>query len=273
MDLDTALDTLAKDPSAPVDLAEIALLLARDEYSALDVEGYLSELKGMAFEARRYLAGDLAGRVRGLCRFLFHEMGFHGNTQQYYDPRNSYLNEVIDRRTGLPISLSIMAMAVGARAGVEVAGLGLPGHFVVKAMDDDNEVIFDPFHGGRLLEPDECEQMIRQVTGQPFRLTAEALQPAPAAAIVVRMLANLKANYLRAEDFPRLIRVTERLRQLMPADLSQRRDLGTTLLHVGQPGKSIDHLEACLGAAPAGPEADAIRQLLDQAKGQLAKWN
>lgn len=273
MDLDAALDILAKDPAAPLDLAEVALRLARDEYSALDVEGYLSELDSMAREARRYLAGNLAGRVRGLCRFLFHEMGFHGNTQQYYDPRNSYLNEVIDRRSGLPITLSIVAIAVGGRAGLKIAGLGLPGHFVVKAMDDSDEVIFDPFHGGRLLEPDECEQMIRQVTGQPFRLSPETLKPALPGTIIVRLLVNLKAVYLRADDYPRLIRVTERLRQLMPNDMSQRRDLGTTLLQIGQPGKSIDHLEACLAADPAGPEADALRDLLDQAKGQVAKWN
>ncbi len=273
MDLDTALDILAKNPAASLDLAEVALCLARDEYSSLDVEGYLSELDSMAHEARRYLCGDLAGRVRGLCRFLFHEMGFHGNTQHYYDARNSYLNDVIDRRTGLPITLSIVAMAVGERAGLEIAGLGLPGHFVVKAVAGEDEVIFDPFHGGRVLEPEVCEQMIQQVTGQPFRLTAEALKPALPGVIVVRMLSNLKAIYLRADDYPRLIRVTERLRQLMPNDLTQRRDLGTTLLQLGQPGKSIDHLEACLAADPTGPEADALRHLLDQAKGQVAKWN
>jgi regulator of sirC expression with transglutaminase-like and TPR domain len=180
---------------------------------------------------------------------------------------------VIDRRMGLPITLSIVAMAVGSRAGLDIAGLGLPGHFVVKVVDSSDEVIFDPFHGGRVLEPDECEQMIQQVTGQPFRLTAEALKPAMPGAIVVRMLVNLKSIYLRADDYPRLIRVTERLRQLMPHDLNHRRDLGTTLLQLGQPGKSIDHLEACLAADPNGPEADELRLLLDQAKGQIAKWN
>src|SRR5207245_2321666 len=124
---------------------ELALGLARDEYPDLDVEAYLSELAGMAHEAARYLRGGLEARVTGLCRYLFHEMGFRGNQQDYYDPRNSYLNQVLDRRTGIPIALSVVAMAVGNRAGLEVVGVGLPGHFVVKAVADGQEILFDPF--------------------------------------------------------------------------------------------------------------------------------
>jgi len=273
MELDAALEQLAQGPAAPVDLAELALRLARDEYAALDVDGYLSELDVMAHEARHYMAGDLRARVQGFCRYLFHEMGFHGNKQDYYDPRNSYLNEVLDRRTGLPIALSVVAITVGARAGLEVVGLGLPGHFVVKAVAGGQDVIFDPFHGGRVLTHEECEGLVQQVTGQPFALTAEALTPTPPGFIVARMLTNLKGVYLRAEDYPRLIRVTERLRQVSPHDLSQRRDLGATLLQVGQPGRAIDHLEAYLAADPTNPEADAVRQLLDKARAQVAKWN
>lgn len=273
MELDAALEHLAGDPAAPVDLAELALRLARDEYSALDVDGYLSELAGMAHDARHYLAGDLRSRVQGLCRYLFHEMGFRGNKNEYYDPRNSYLNEVLDRRTGLPITLSVVTIAVGARVGLEIAGLGLPGHFLVKAVAGPHEVIFDPFHGGRLLTRDECERLVQQVTGQPFALTAEHLQPTPPGFIIARMLTNLKGVYLRAADYPRLIRVMERLRQVAPHDLSQRRDLGAALLQVGQPGRAIDHLEAYLTADPTNPEAEAVRQLLEQARAQVAKWN
>src|SRR5438034_4900818 len=101
MDVDAALTLLARDPAAPLDLAELALELARDEYSDLDVEAYLSELDGMAHEAKTYLRGSLEARVTGLCRYLFHEMGFRGNRQEYNDPHNSYLNQVLDRRTGI----------------------------------------------------------------------------------------------------------------------------------------------------------------------------
>src|SRR5438270_3859633 len=136
MELDQALDQLAHDATAPLDVAELALCLARDEYANLDVEAYLSELTGMAHEAKNYLGGSIEARVFGLCRYLFHEMGFRGNVQDYYDPRNSYLNEVLDRRTGLPITLAVVAMAIGRRAGLQIAGIGLPGHFVAMASAD-----------------------------------------------------------------------------------------------------------------------------------------
>src|SRR5262249_27314926 len=161
-------------------------------------------------EARAYLRGDLAARVAGLCRYLFHEMGFRGNTQSYYDPRNSYLNQVLDLRTGIPITLSVVAVAVGGRAGLDVAGVGLPGHFIARTAADGETVLFDPFHGGRLLTPEQCEALVRQVTGMPFEATPEHLKPMPPALAVARMLSNLKGIYLREGDFRRAVRVIER---------------------------------------------------------------
>jgi len=273
MNLDEALDTLARDPTAPIDLAEVALRLAQDEYPALDVEAYLSELDGMAHEAKPYLSGGLESQVHGLCRYLFHEMGFRGNTQDYYDPRNSYLNEVLDRRTGLPITLSLVAMAVGRRAGLQVAGIGLPGHFVAKAIQDQRGILFDPFHGGRQLSEEECEHLIAQKTGRAFEAAAFQFQPTPPGLIAIRLLTNLKGVYLKGEDFPRLVRTTERLRQLVPQDVTQRRDLGAAFLQMSQPGKAIDHLQAYLKAIPAGPDVAATRRLLAQALSLVAKWN
>jgi regulator of sirC expression with transglutaminase-like and TPR domain len=273
MNLDAVLATLARDPSAPFDLAEVALHLARDEYPELDVDAYLSELAGMAREAREYVRGNLEARTAGLCRYLFHDMGFRGNTQNYYDPRNSYLNQVLDRRTGLPITLAAVAIAVGTRAGLEVVGVGLPGHFIAKAVEDGREVLFDPFHGGRRLDREACEHLVRQVTGTEFTATADNLQAAPLGLIVLRMLTNLKAVYAGEEDYPRLVRVSERLCQLSPDDPQQRRDLGAALLKAGQPGRAIGHLDAYLDAFPAAADADAVRQLLTQARGAVSRWN
>jgi regulator of sirC expression with transglutaminase-like and TPR domain len=273
MNLDDALTLLARDPAAPLDLAEVALLLARDEYPGLDVEAYLGELAGMAREARAYVRGDLAARAAGLCRYLFHEMGFHGNTRHYYDPRNSYLNDVLDRRTGLPITLSAVAIAVGTRAGLEVVGVGLPGHFIAKAVGDGREVLFDPFHGGRQLEPVECEHLVQRVTGTAFAATSESLRPVPLGLIVLRMLTNLKAVYLSEGDFPRAVRVIERLRQLGPDDPHQRRDLGAALLQAGQPGAAIGHLSAYLDAVPGAGDAQAVGRLLARARAAVARWN
>lgn len=273
MNLDDALALLAGNPAATVDLATVALSLARDEYPALDVEAYLGELDNMAREARAYLRGSLETRVAGLCRYLFHEMGFRGNTQNYYDPRNSYLNDVLDRRTGLPITLTLVTMAVGCRAGLPVVGIGLPGHFVAQAIQDQQGILFDPFHGGRVLEPEQCEQLVQRVTGQPYRLTADALRPTPPGLMVARMLTNLKGVYLQTEDYGRLIRVIERLRQLTPHDPTQRRDLGAALLQAGQPGKAIDHLQAYLTMLPDGPDVIAVKRLLSQARRLVAYWN
>ncbi|MBY0525500.1 MAG: transglutaminase-like domain-containing protein [Gemmataceae bacterium] len=273
MDLDTILTHLAEDPAAPLDVAELALRLAADEYPDLDVEAYLSELDGMAREARAYIGGDLDAQVNGLCRYLFHEMGFRGNTQNYYDARNSYLNEVLDLRRGIPITLSIVAIAVGARAGLEVVGVGLPGHFVAKAVNNGDEAIFDPFHGGRRLTLEECEQLVEQVTKQPIQVGALHLAPLPVGLIAQRMLINLKGIYLKAEDYPRALRILGRLRQLAPRDVVQRRDLGATLLQAGQPGPAIDHLEAYLNALSDGPDVVAVQELLDRAKSEVARWN
>jgi regulator of sirC expression with transglutaminase-like and TPR domain len=273
MNLDAALDLLSSEPTAPLDVAEIALHLARDEYPDLDVEAHLGELDAMAHEARAYLRGNLRAQVNGLCRYLFHEMGFRGNTRDYYDARNSYLNIVLERRTGIPISLSTVAIAVGTRAGLEVVGVGLPGHFVAKAVADGEDVLFDPFHGGRLLAPGDCENLVLQVTEQPFEATPENLQAVPVGVTVQRMLNNLKGVYLRHGDFRRAVRVMDRLRQLDPHDPLQHRDLGVSLLQMGQPGKAIDHLNAYLGALPDAEDAATVRGLLRQAHTLVAGWN
>jgi regulator of sirC expression with transglutaminase-like and TPR domain len=273
MNLDTALELLSRDPAAPLDPAELALRLAADEYPDLDVDAHLSELAGMAHEARRYLGGDLAARTRGLCRYLFHDCGFRGNVQDYYDPRNSYLNEVLDRRTGLPISLSAVAIAVGTRAGLEVVGVGLPGHFIAKAVAGDEAVLFDPFHGGRLLTHEQAERLVERVTGAPFEATGEALRAVPAGPFVLRILTNLKAAYLRRGDFPKAARVIGRLRQLDPSDVLQQRDLGVSLMRASQPGRAIDALSAYLEARPNAADADLVSQLLRQARDEVARWN
>ena len=273
MNLDAALAFLAQDMAAPLDVAELALCLAQDEYPDLDVDAFLGEINAMAREARTYVRGSLEARVTGLCRYLFHELGFHGNTREYYDPANSYLHLVLERRTGIPISLSAVTMAISARVGLETAGVGLPGHFVVKAMNNGEEILFDPFHGGRFLTAVDCENLVRQVTGQEFVAGADTLQALPLGFMILRMLNNLKGIYLKGKDYARAIRVMERMVQLQPDDPGQRRDLGTSLLHAGQPGKAIDHLADYLAAFPKADDADVVRLLLKVARGYIADLN
>jgi regulator of sirC expression with transglutaminase-like and TPR domain len=274
MDLDVALDLLADDPTAPLDVAELGLSLARDEYPDLDVTCYIAKLDQLADAVRPCLRGSLRERVAALGASLFEEHGFRGNATDYYDPRNSYLNEVLDRRTGIPITLSVVTMSVGQRAGLEVVGVGLPGHFIVKAVGaGGNEVLFDPFHFGRLLTARDCERLVREVTGLSIDLTPEHLEGTPTGRIVLRMLSNLKAIYCRAGDFPRAARVIERLCRLDPGDLCQRRDLGVCLARAGRAGAAIDHLEAYLCAAEGAADAATVRRFLTEARAQVARWN
>jgi regulator of sirC expression with transglutaminase-like and TPR domain len=273
MELDSALNRLAHDGNAQLDVAEVALLLARDEHADLDVDAYLSELNGMAREAKRFLTGSLPNRVEGLCRYLFHDMGFQGNVQDYYDPRNSYLNQVLDRRTGIPISLSAVAMAVGQRVGLRIEGVGVPGHFIVKAVNQREQVFFDPFNGGRRLTVDESGALVVPPNGGGSPTVATELDALPLRAMVMRMLANLKAIYLRDTDYRRAYRVIARQCQLNPHDLTIRRDLGIALALAGRPGKAIDHLSAYLTAKPEADDTEHVQNVLNQALKTLGDWN
>lgn len=273
MNLDTALSRLARDPTSPYDLAELAFAVARDEYPNLDIEAELAELAGLAREVRARLEGGLEARVQILCRFLFHDLGFEGNARDYYDPRNSYLNEVLNRRTGLPITLSIITIAIGERAGLHLAGVGLPGHFIVKAMERGQEVYFDPFHGGRLLTLDECATLVEQVVGTRQEMTPELTSAVSTGYIIQRMLNNLKGVYLRQRDFGRAARIIRRLMQLCPDDRMQGRDLGAVLLQGGRAGQAIDFLARYLQSEPPPEDARSVRELLEQARGEVARWN
>jgi regulator of sirC expression with transglutaminase-like and TPR domain len=263
MDLDATLKTLAADPSADVDPFGLGLHLARDEYPDLDVPVYLSKLDALADRLAPRLNGSLGQRVATLTRFLFAEEGFAGNESAYYDPRNSFLCDVLDRRLGIPLTLSLLA----------VHGVGLPGHFVACATGGGQEVIFDPFGGGRLLSRDGCAELVRAATGQPFAATDAVLRPCPPGLVAVRMLSNLKGIFLQRGDFARAARTIGRLVTLLPGDATQRRDLGVTLVHAGRPGAAVDHLGAYLEARPEADDRDAVAEFRKRALAAVAKWN
>ncbi|HVL10938.1 MAG TPA: transglutaminase-like domain-containing protein [Gemmata sp.] len=274
MKLSAILATLAEDPHHPVDLARVALLVARDAYSQMNPRVYLRRLDRLANRVRPRLTGSLAARAAALSEFLFEECGFVGNTVHYYDPRNSYLNKVIDRQMGLPITLSLVAVAVGTRAGLPVVGVGLPGHFVAKAVGEDGEeVIFDPFNGGQFLDAEACEALVGAVTGRPFEATPEALAAVPPGAFLLRMLNNLKTAYVAERSHLRAARVARRLTQLLPNDPAQHRDLGLLLVQGDRHGTAIDPLKRYLAARPDADDADEVRKILGTALAEVARWN
>jgi regulator of sirC expression with transglutaminase-like and TPR domain len=274
MRLTDVLAALAEDPDYPVDLARVALLIARDAYSQMNPRVYLRRLDRLAEQLRPRLTGSLAARTAELSTFLFEECGFAGNTHHYYDPRNSYLNKVLDRQVGLPISLSLVAMAVGTRAGLPVVGVALPGHFIAKVVGKHgDEILFDPFNGGQFLDADACEALVGAITGRPFEATPEALEATSTGAFVLRMLNNLKTAYLADRSHVRAARVAYRLCQLLPDDPTQRRDLGLLLVQADRPGAAVDHLQHYLAAAPHADDSDDVRKVLSRALAEVARWN
>ncbi len=271
MNLDETLPRLADDPTLDLDLAELALAVAADEYPGLAVADGLARLDALADELSPRLVGSLEGRVAELSNFLFEERGFTGNATDYYDARNSYLNDVLDRKLGIPLTLSLVAMAVGRRCGLDIEGVGLPGHFIARAVGSADDILFDPYHGGQFLDRDACSMLVTTVTGQPYTVTDACLEAIPPGCFVLRMLTNLKGTYLRQADYARAARTVRRLSQLLPDDATQRRDLGVCLVHADHPGAAIDHLEAYLRGDPA--DGEVVAAFLQQAHRHLAKWN
>ncbi|QVL30684.1 tetratricopeptide repeat protein [Telmatocola sphagniphila] len=275
MNLEPLLHLLADEPETPVDVTEINLLLSTDEYPNLDVHPLVERLDTYAATLRPRLRGvhSLETKVLELCQFLFGELGFTGNQEDYYDPRNSYMNEVMHRKLGIPITLSALAISVGQRAGMNILGVALPGHFIARAQYEDEIIFFDPFNDGRILDITECEQLIERITGKPFTVTQDTFQTALPGEIVVRMLNNLKGIYLEKGDFLRCGRVIERLKILLPADPHQKRDLGLCQVQLLRYGAAIDNLKQYLELVPGASDAQAISKILNQATSMVAKWN
>jgi regulator of sirC expression with transglutaminase-like and TPR domain len=193
---------------------------------------------------------------------LFDEAGFRGNQDHYYDPRNSVLNEVLDRRLGIPISLSVLFLAVGRRVGLAVDGVGFPGHFMVKLTAAGRELFIDPYRHGEILTAEECEERWNSHARGAFdRRWLEAAAPRQ---ILGRMLHNLKRIYVEAGDDVRTLWVIDRLLLLAPGDLSERRDRGLVSARLGGTGAAVADLEAYLAGNPGAQDATEVRDLLEQ---------
>jgi regulator of sirC expression with transglutaminase-like and TPR domain len=215
-------------PEAELDLAEAALLIAESEYPGLDVARYARALDALGEGAREAierakLLGELRaeredeGRLQEIVSWLYGEAGFHGNDEDYYDPRNSFLNEVLDRRTGIPITLAVVLVEVCRRAGVEAHGVSFPGHFLVRAETRRGTAIIDPFSGRSLGRP-ELRALHARVSGEDKDPPPRLLEPAKKTQILLRILGNLRGIYAKKGDTPRLVGVLERMLVLAPSE-------------------------------------------------------
>jgi len=253
----------------PIDLARAALAIAREEYPDLDEARYVRALDEFAAQVTRGLpARALAERRVGrLNSVLFHELGFSGNQADYYDPKNSFLNEVIERRTGIPITLSVVYMEVGRRCGLRVDGIAFPGHFLCKVTLDEGELIVDPFHRGQLLGLAEIKRRLATALGQRARIDARILRPAPPREILARMLQNLRAIYLDKGDLPRALSCVERLLLLQPEDARVLRDRSRLYEMLGGAEAAAGDLERVLRLDPKASDVAALRARLERLRG------
>lgn len=194
-------------------LARAALLVALEEYPRLDVDGYIDELDGLAERVKRHGSpGDPPiFRLGHLHAEMFDVDGYTGDTTSYYDPRNAYLNEVIDRKAGLPITLSIIFLHVAEKIGLNAFGVGLPGHFLVKVRFELNEVYVDPFHGGTTLTLGDIGTLLAHVSGGNLRLSSDHLRAWTGKETLARVLANLQNMWTRAGDTRKATAARERL--------------------------------------------------------------
>jgi regulator of sirC expression with transglutaminase-like and TPR domain len=243
-----------------VPLDEAALLIASHAQPQLDMQAELAKLDEIA-------AACYAPTLDALVRHLFVDLAFSGNHRQYYDPRNSYLNEVVSRRTGIPITLSVLTIVIGRRLGVPLAGVGLPGHFLLRDRVD-SEVFVDPYHRGALLDRGGCERAFRRVQGDDAVFDPAYLEPIGTFAILARMLANLRVIFAARGDHQSLLWVI-RLRTALPGALPEERaELATALAATGAFGSAADELDD-LASELGGSLGDAYAQQASSLRARL----
>jgi len=248
---------LQKAMDAPgVDLAPAALAIARVEYPSLDAKPYLALLDRMGEEATDRIADARGDAVRAFNEYLYDEQGFAGNRERYDDPRNSFINEVLDRRTGIPISLAVVYLEVAHRAGLHVDGVNFPGHFLLRIRDGitsdarSEVAIIDPFHCGARLSEYDCRQLLRQHVGDEAAFDTSLLAPATRHDIVVRTLVNLKRLYVRMRSFPQARFISSLLLGIDPSAISELRDRGLLAYHLQDFAAALRDLEEYLRLAP-----------------------
>lgn len=244
-----------------INLAEATLLIAAEEYTNLNIEDYLAKLDHFGDIARERAANarDASDVISALNSTLFEELGFHGNRDSYYDPRNSFLNQVIDRRTGFPITLTVVYMEVAKRIDLQIQGVGLPYHFIAKHEAETCDIFIDPFNEGRLLSAGGCAELVTEISGGKEELQPEHLESVSNKRILARILLNLLGLY-KANDPRRALATIDRLLLINPDYAPHIRLRGLLLASAGDQTKAIAELERYLELVPDAEDAGSIRE-------------
>ncbi|HEY3067529.1 MAG TPA: transglutaminase-like domain-containing protein [Methylomirabilota bacterium] len=260
-------------PEPELDLGLAAFAVAQVEHPDLVPEHEVKRLDELTARSGACGIGDPLHALHRLREFLFEEEDFHGNADDYYDARNSCLNDVLDRKVGIPITLSVLMMEVGRRAGLRIAGLGLPGHFIVSAHVGADRVLLDPFNAGAVLTPESAAEIVSRATGRRVRLAESHFTPASKRQILTRMLLNMKAIYCRASDWHKALDVIERLLLVDAATPAHVRDRGSVLVNLGELHRGAADWERYLIAHPDASDGETVRQQLRRVRRELASRN
>ena len=257
---------------APKPLIEdVALAIAEDEYPGLGRQRYHDWLDGLAEPIADPMAAesDLETRIALLTDHVYDRLGFVGNADDYYDPRNSYFNQVLERRKGIPITLAVLLMALGRRLDLPVEGIGFPGHFLVRAGGAEG-MYLDPFNHGNIVEPADLTELARRFLGGRAELARGQLEPVTPRVIAVRMLFNLQQIYEKRGDHARAFIVCDRLVSVADAPFHVR-DRGLHALAIGADQVAIDDFQSYLGRGATDVDIARIQELLDKAKSRAHK--
>lgn len=251
-------------PDDQLDLLRCTLLIARDEYPNLDIEAYIRRLDEWAAQVKQLIPPDAGqeAKVRRLNHFLFNHLGFSGNTDDFYDPRNSYLNEVLDRRRGIPISLSVVYLELGRRLELPLQGVSFPGHFLVKFAHQGGEVVLDPFNHGISLSEEDLRRRLQDIFDENVEDLSPFLVSADNKDILVRMLSNLKAIYQNQGEGEQALKVVNKILVINPALTEQYRDRGLLLNSLECYHAALKDLQSYLKAKPEAEDAEPIRKLV-----------
>jgi regulator of sirC expression with transglutaminase-like and TPR domain len=259
----------------PIPLARGALLIAQEEYPGLDIDQYLGKIAELAREAEPLVKAGVntVEKIQLLSEFLFNQKGFDGNRDKFGDPRNSFLNDVLDRRLGIPITLSVIYLEVGRQLGLNLFGVSFPAHFLVKAVDERGELIIDPFNGGAILELDEIKARLAQIYGQPVDLNPAMLKAVGARDILTRMLRNLKNIYASASDWHRALGVLDRLLMLDPRSLEEVLERGALYERLECFGPALEDFRSFLTQASDHPGVEVAREAILRLTRQVSRLN
>lgn len=253
-------------PDELIDLAKAALYIAQEEEADIHPEVYLNALDAMASEVQKKLPEQQYPLriIQTINRYLYDDLGFTGNSTDYYDPRNSFLNQVIDRRTGIPITLALVYLEVARRINFPMVGIGMPGHFLIRPNFEEAAIYVDAFNSGEVLFSEDCQARLSEIYGQPVEMLPDFFTPVSSKQFLGRMLANLKAIYLNQGDGMKTLAAIERILLLFPDALAERRDRGILYYQLGRWTESRLDLEAYLRSIPRAEDAPIIRKLLER---------